>query len=375
MASAAPKFLSPENGPRLIVYHQTIHDPQGNPHSLLPLLTNNTGITHVIVAAIHLNAEPGNITLNDHRPDDKRFDQLWGEVAWLQGSGVKVLGMLGGAAKGSFAQLSGDDHSFEAHYTPLHALLRTHKLNGLDLDVEEETSLHTMTRLIARLRADFGTPFIITLAPVATALLPDPSRHLSGFSYAALEGALGADIAWYNTQFYCGWGDARSTAWYDAIVRAGWAPEKIVLGVVTSPANGAGFVDAQRLRDTCARLRARYRGVGRGFGGVMGWEYFNAGEGDRVAGLESGRSVQAGWVAALGRVLRLHEQEDALLPTPEHVRQMVTTLPRPHVPWPDDAVQKLVVLGFAPHQAVAALNATAGDLELAAGFLFDHVLP
>jgi hypothetical protein len=111
MTSSSPKLLPPTSGPRLIVYHQTIHDPQGNCNSLLPLLTNNTGVTHVIVAAIHLNDGPGNITLNDHRPDDKRFDQLWGEVSWLQGSGVKVLGMLGGAAKGTFERLGGDDES------------------------------------------------------------------------------------------------------------------------------------------------------------------------------------------------------------------------------------------------------------------------
>lgn len=116
MASPAPKLLAPAIGPRLIVYHQTFHDSQGNYHSLLPLLTNNTGITHVIVAAIHLNDGAGNITLNDHRPDDKRYDQLWGEVNWLQGSGVKVLGMLGGAAKGSFQRLSGDDESVGTCY-------------------------------------------------------------------------------------------------------------------------------------------------------------------------------------------------------------------------------------------------------------------
>jgi hypothetical protein len=109
MTASMPELLPPVTGPRLIVYHQTIHDPRGNYHSLLPLLTNRTGITHVIVAAIHLNAEPGHITLNDHVPDDERYDQLWGEVAWLQGSGVKVLGMLGGAAKGSFETLSGDE--------------------------------------------------------------------------------------------------------------------------------------------------------------------------------------------------------------------------------------------------------------------------
>lgn len=114
MTSPSPKLLPPSTGPRLIVYHQTIHDPQGNCNSLLPLLTNSTGVTHVIVAAIHLNDGPGNITLNDHRPDDKRYDQLWGEVSWLQGSGVKVLGMLGGAAKGTFERLSGDDESVRA---------------------------------------------------------------------------------------------------------------------------------------------------------------------------------------------------------------------------------------------------------------------
>lgn len=111
MTSPTPKLLPVSTGPRLIVYHQTYHDSNGNYHSLLPLLTNNTGITHVIIAAIHLNDGPGNITLNDHGPDDKRYDQLWGEVNWLQGSGVKVLGMLGGAAKGSFEKLSGDEEN------------------------------------------------------------------------------------------------------------------------------------------------------------------------------------------------------------------------------------------------------------------------
>jgi hypothetical protein len=95
MPPTPPKLLPVTQGPRLIVYHQTIHNHAGNYHSLLPLLTNNTGITHIIVAAIHINDGPGNITLNDHTPDDKRFEQLWGEVKWLQGSGVKVLGMLG----------------------------------------------------------------------------------------------------------------------------------------------------------------------------------------------------------------------------------------------------------------------------------------
>jgi hypothetical protein len=431
MTSSAPKLLLPSTGPRLIVYHQTIHDPQGNYHSLLPLLTNNTGITHVIVAAIHLNDQPGHITLNDHVPDDSRYDQLWGEVAWLQGSGVKVLAMFGGAAKGSYEKLSGDEASvrfpllnfaleciyrslctntpiqFESYYAPLHTLLTRHALSGIDLDIEEEIPLHVLTRLISRLRADFGPSFLITLAPVATALIPDPKiaqpprpmlagaprpnplhptlPHLSGFSYPELECSVyGQEVAWYNTQFYCGWGDAGTTAWYDAIVSAGWAPSRIVLGVVTNPGNGAGHVPVADLANVCARLRRKYEHVGTGFGGVMGWEYFNSGDSDadlpHISALDPAiDTVQAGWVGALGRVLRVAEpprprtERPALGGvTPDQIRQMVTSLPAPSTAWPDDEVQKLVVLGFARHEAVAALNATDGNVEMAAGFLFEQ---
>ncbi|KAF2027113.1 Pkinase-domain-containing protein [Setomelanomma holmii] len=406
-----PYFAGTATGPRLIVYHQTFHNSSGNYHSLLPLLTNNTGITHVIVAAIHLNDDPGHITLNDHLPNDERFDQLWGEVSWLQGSGVKVLGMLGGAAKGSYQKLSGNDQSFEAYYAPIHALISARKLNGLDLDIEEEVSLFTVTRLISRLRADFGPDFLITLAPVATALIPDPNipahlrpprpmlasgpspnplhptlPHLSGFSYPELECSVyGREVAWYNTQFYCGWGDASTTQWYDTIIAAGWKPEKVVMGVVTNPGNGSGYVPILNLRDTCVRLREKYKSAGQGFGGVMGWEYFNCGDHEEdlihVSSLQlNNETVQAGWVGALGRILRVevppHPKTDKPLlgVTPDQIRQMVTTLPRPQVPWPDEEIQKLVVLGFAQNEAIAALNATDGDVEMAAGFLFEHYL-
>ena len=188
----------------------------------------------------------------------------------MQDVGVKVLAMLGGAAQGSFQRLDQSDWEFEAYYVPLRDMIRRHNVDGLDLDVEEEMSLNGIIRLIDRLKADFGPEFLVTLAPVATALQGRP--HLSGFDYEALEIMRGSCIAWYNTQFYNNWGRLESFIDYDAILRQGWRPEKVVVGVLTSPGNGNGFVDTEDLKRTVAALSQFYVG----FGGVMGWEYFNS---------------------------------------------------------------------------------------------------
>ncbi|KAH8733803.1 glycoside hydrolase superfamily [Ilyonectria robusta] len=258
--------------PRIVTYYQTHHDSAGNPISVLPLITQpGIALTHIIVAAIHINEHPDKITLNNDHPSHPRFQTLWAEMRVLQASGIKVLGMLGGAAKGSYQRLDGDESQFERYYRPVRDMIREHGLDGLDLDVEEEMSLNGIVRLIDRLRTDFGPDFIITLAPVAMALL-DFTKNLSGFDYEALEVMRGRDIAWYNTQFYCGWGDVRTPLMYDYMIRKGWPPEKVVVGLVTSPANGAGFVHWNPLGMVLTTLLGRYSK----FGGVMGWEYFNS---------------------------------------------------------------------------------------------------
>lgn len=262
---------------RVICYHQTLL-PNGGPYvSLMPLLSNHTGITHCIIAAIHLNGEPGDITLNDDPPDSPKHAPLWDEVPLLQQGGVKVMGMLGGAAQGSFQRLDGDQEKFERYYGPLLTMIRRHGLDGLDLDVEEEMSLQGIIRLIDRLKSDLGDQFIITLAPVAAALLG--LGNLSGFDYRQLEQARSSKISWYNAQFYNGWGPADDPRMYAAMISQGWSPNRIVYGLLTNPGNGSqGYVPREKISAVLAALTERFPN----FGGVMGWEYFNALPGDRA---------------------------------------------------------------------------------------------
>lgn len=96
-------------------------------------------------------------------------------------------------------------------------------------------SLAGIVRLIDRLRADFGPAFIITLAPVAAALV-EGGGNLSGFGYGDLERVRGGEVAWYNAQFYCGWGDVGVPGVWEVVSGGGtgrWGRGRVVVGLVT----------------------------------------------------------------------------------------------------------------------------------------------
>lgn len=259
---------------RVVVYYQTTHynGSATTPVSLLPLIADEAGgiaATHVLIGAIHIVDEAdGWIRLNDYNPDNAIFDHVWSDAAALQAAGVTVMAMVGGAAAGSWSRLEQD---FEAHYGPLHDFVGAYNLQGLDLDVEQAASLEGVVRLIDRLKADFGDGFVVTLAPVAAALT-EGGGNLSGFSYFDLEAQRGSSIAFYNAQFYYGWGDASSAADYEDILDDGFPADKVVLGQLTNPANGNGYVDFDTVKPVLQELAAENPT----FGGVAGWEYFNS---------------------------------------------------------------------------------------------------
>ncbi|ATY67196.1 coagulation factor 5 8 type domain [Cordyceps militaris] len=278
--------------PRLIVYFQTTHDQAGNPISMLPLI-NEKGIalTHLIVCSLHINRD-AEIHLNDYPPGDPHFYTLWNETTHMKKAGVKVMGMIGGAAPGSFdsSTLDGDAVTFEEYYTQVRDVINTFGLQGMDLDVEQPMSQSGISRLISRLRKDFGRGFIITLAPVASALRN--GGNLSGFNYKSLESSNGRDISFYNGQFYSGFGTMARTDDYVKIVSNGFTVSKVVAGQLTSSDNGYGYVPYSQLNATIISLRDKYGQIG----GVMGWEYFNSQPG--------GTSEPWEWAQVVTEILR-----------------------------------------------------------------------
>ena len=281
--------------PRNIVYHQTHHTPDGKLVPLLPMLTQpKIHITHIIVAAVHLHDSKTQhvVHLNDHPPQDARFDGLWDQIRTLQDAGITILAMLGGAAKGSFKRLDTDEETFRMYYGHLRDFIRRYGFDGIDLDIEEPMSLAGVIRLIDQFKEDFGDTFIITMAPVAAALWSGQViETYAEFSYEALEVMRGGKIAWYNTQFYCGWGDMKSPLHYEAVLARGFPISKIVVGLMTNPGNGAGHVPIDVVRAVISWLQQKYSD----FGGIMGWEYFNA--------LPGGIDRPWEWVNAMGGLL------------------------------------------------------------------------
>ena len=271
--ATAAQEASPEPHPtaashRVLAFYQTIYETGSDGVRRYvdpkPLVGSATDVN---VGAIHLNSD-ASLTVNDIPADHDELGVMWDDLHTMQDQGVTVSAFLGGAAPGTYRYLHED---FDRYYPVLRDFLRTYGLDGVDLDIEETFSLDDTIRLIDTLRADFGADFVVTLTPVATDMAGRTSFS-GGFSYAELEQRAGDRIDWYNTQFYCGWGDLSSTTVYDQILANGFTPDRVVAGTVTNPGNCGGDVDSPTFDATVGQLAAAHPN----FGGVFGWEYFNS---------------------------------------------------------------------------------------------------
>ncbi|KFG83496.1 endo-N-acetyl-beta-D-glucosaminidase precursor [Metarhizium anisopliae] len=197
------------------------------------------------------------------------FYTLWNETRIMKEAGVKVMGMIGGAAPGSFTSetLDGDEDVFEKYYTQIREVIFRYELDGLDIDVEQPMSQDGIERLIDKIHCDFGSGFIITLAPVASAL--KNGGNLSGLDYKLLEYRKGCKISFYNCQFYGGFGTMSSTKDYHDIVTNGFKASRVVAGQLSSGTLTYDRLGQLNINTTIVSLREKYGRIG----GIMGWEY------------------------------------------------------------------------------------------------------
>lgn len=205
-----------------------------------------------------------------------------------------------------------------------------------------------------RLDKDFGPNFYITMAPVGTGMLPTFGLNdISGINYQSLDAQAtsttrpsGKLVSWYNVQLYNGWGDASSQVYYDLIILyQQFAANRIVLGVLDSSHDGgSGWYSLATYQNTIKQLRANFPT----FGGVVGWEYFNAGDSDGLATPDL-------WVKGISAALSA--------PTTSLPKANYATTPAaaPKSPWPSQAAM-LGKLGVNWAAANNALNITKGNL-------------
>jgi len=239
---------------RIIYYYQTFV-------GINNIIDLKNTVTHIHLSSIHFGLTSNNpyIHLNDNSPYDSCFNSVWNQLLnYKKACNGKVILMIGGAG-GAFTTLFSD---FEVYYSLLKNLIikKRNIIDGIDLDVEEETPYNNIKRLVSRLKLDFGLDFIITMAPVQYALQSD-TPGMGGFSYKELYKDIGHLIEYFNGQFY----EDFSENAYTQVINNGYPPEKIVMGSLSGNYTKNNYVVVEN-------LAKKYPN----FGGVFNWEYFDS---------------------------------------------------------------------------------------------------
>ncbi|KAI1453374.1 glycoside hydrolase [Annulohypoxylon moriforme] len=261
---------------RIVQYAQTIYAPSSENKVHINELVNSTRpiyATNVIWGTWSIWANKTMTIAKDGVNIDPGLSSnswAWAEMKTVQKAGVPVsMGMRGGW--GNF----NNNSTFDAYYSVLHDTLKKYNFGGMDFDIEDYTDGNThaikldpVVKLVQRLRKDFGQDFVITLAPISTAMAG--GDNLSAFSYEQLEKRCGNDISWYNVQFYYGEDELASTSTVDAVMKNGWKPERIVVGMMSTP-DYDPFVPLAKVAKTLHTLNQKYPSLK----GIDGWDYYD----------------------------------------------------------------------------------------------------
>ena len=291
--------LSPQSLPRVVLYHEPLFNEYGEAIPISPFITEATGVTHIVVGTVHLSSPihyPQDASRNHDPVNSPKYESVWKEIRKLGKSKLKVLLKLDSVrALDSISLEDPDSDRFEELYLPLRKILVSDTFDGIDLDVNETTTINSIVRLIDRFRTDFSKQFLITVSfPVAAFQGKD---HPAGYDCELLEAIRGDQIAWYNSKFYSSDSCASflDVSEYQAIEDRGWLMQKIVVGLSTRPSHQAGYVSLAALKLLLATLSASHR---RSFGGIGGWTYHERSRADLKEPWE--------WAAAVSDLVRTY---------------------------------------------------------------------
>ena len=229
------------------------------------ILNNPINTDVIIVSSLHFDTvnKEIDIFLNDNKPNDKLFDNMWKQTKQAHDKGITIMMMLGGAG-GAYQQFFLD---INKTYPKLLNLIKSKPwIKGLDLDIEEMVTIDNIKLLINKLYDDLGNDFIITMAPVCESLMNDLPGMVN-FSYKNLYNSPeGKKIHWFNTQSYDG---SFNKSTIDMIVKNKYPVEKIVMGMMSGDFNKNSFPNAI---NEVKEILIEYPN----FGGVFDWEYLDA---------------------------------------------------------------------------------------------------
>jgi hypothetical protein len=242
---------------KTIYYYQTFI-------GLDKLLGHAQDIDMIFISSIHFNKNKyGNrlIYLNDNEPYERIFNNLWCQTQLISSQGVTIGLMIGGAGL-AFQELFSD---FTHYYPQLKELLRDKTwIKAINLDVEEKVDINQIKMLLRILKDDF--PDIhLSMAPVANSLVTD-SIGLGGFSYKELYNSYEERLI--DAFFIQAYQDF-SFDIFDRIVKNGYPPEKLVLGMLSSQYTSETFPDAL---DELKKIKEAYPKMI----GAFDWEYIDA---------------------------------------------------------------------------------------------------
>jgi len=234
---------------KIIYYYQTFVG--------LEKLKVNCYANHLMISSIHFGNNE--IYLNDNEPNDEKFKQLWEETESLSEKEVHISCMVGGAG-GAFTELFSN---FDVYYEKLlNFLVSKPWIQGINLDVEETVTMENIKKLISKIRGTFGENFLISMAPVSSAMEND-QPGMGGFVYKDLFNSTeGKMIDFLNCQCY----ESFSLETYKNIIDNGYPEDKVVMGMMSGQFTDDSFVSV--IHD----IKEKYPDVG----GFYDWEYLDA---------------------------------------------------------------------------------------------------